>query len=138
MRNKHIISFETAIRLKYKNKYIEALYHYTKEGILVENSVECGKRVVTHHLSANTYDFEISRWGGGDIYCIAAPTQSELQKWLRDVHKIHISILSYSQESWTYRVTTPNQSLDEGLGHNDFNTYEDALEDALFNSLNTF
>lgn len=71
-----------------------------------------------------------------------APTQSFLQKWLRDVHKIHISIaVNFDNEGdedikWYYGL---NNRFDNAL-HNDsfnvindkyFNIYEEALENAL-------
>lgn len=62
-------------------------------------------------------------------------TQSLLQRWLREVHKIHITITSVSQESWMYRITKPGQKLIEGAYGEDFNSYEEALEDALQYSL---
>ena len=62
-------------------------------------------------------------------------TQSLLQRWLREVHKIHITITSVSQESWMYRITRPGQKLTEGAYGEDFNSYEEALEDALQYSL---
>lgn len=33
-----------------------------------------------------------------------APTQSELQKWLREVHKIHIHIVPTIHGYWTYKI----------------------------------
>lgn len=66
---------------------------------------------------------------------IYAPTQDLLQKWLREVHNIHITIFSKSQESWMYRITKKGQSLEEGLYGEDFYLYDEAREEALFQSL---
>ena len=66
-----------------------------------------------------------------------AITQSLLQKWIRENHKIHITIFSSSQESWMYRITKPGQKLEDGLYGEDFYTYEEALEEALAESLKT-
>jgi len=63
--------------------------------------------------------------------------QSLLQRWLREKHKIHITIYSCSQESWMYNITTPHQQLPDGIYGEDFEDYEDALEDALQESLKT-
>ena len=52
--------------------------------------------------------------------------QSIVMKWLREVHKLHITIFSQSQESWMYRITKPHQKLEDGEYGEDFNTYEDA------------
>ncbi len=58
-------------------------------------------------------------------------TQSLLQKWLRDTHKLHITIFSSSQESWMFRITRPHQKLEEGLYGEDYNSFEEALEEGL-------
>ena len=59
----------------------------------------------------------------------------ELQQWLRDIYKIHITITSVSQESWMYRITKPGQKLSEGLYGEDFYNHEEAQEEALLESL---
>lgn len=62
---------------------------------------------------------------------ISAPTQSVLQKWLRETHHLHITIFSSSQESWMFRITKPHQKLEDGMYGEDFPTYEAALEAGL-------
>ena len=64
-----------------------------------------------------------------------APTQNLLQKWIREVHNIHITIFSQSQESWMYRITKKGQKLEDGLYGEDFYTYEEALEEGLYQAL---
>jgi len=71
---------------------------------------------------------------------LPAPTQSILQKWLRDAHKIHVQVFNVNKPvegKWSYEI---NQlpigvillwSIDSPY----FNSYEDALEDALQKSL---
>ena len=73
--------------------------------------------------------------GQPDIYY--RPTQSLLQKWLREEHQLHITIYSCSQESWMSRITRPGQKLEHGMYGEDYDTYEDALEDALYMALKT-
>ena len=63
-----------------------------------------------------------------------APTQSLLQKWLREEHNIHITITSISQESWQYHITKPGQRLGDNY-EEDFYTYEEALESGLHQAL---
>lgn len=63
-----------------------------------------------------------------------APTQSLLQKWLRDKYKIHLTITSISQESWQYHITMIGDSLGENYKE-DFYTYEEALEAGLLEAL---
>lgn len=76
-----------------------------------------------------------------------APTQSELQKWLREVHKIHILIIPTIHGYWTYRVMDiqidPSKEIvrppySEDSSGVDFDTYEEALESALLESLRTW
>lgn len=72
------------------------------------------------------------------IICInncTAPTQSLLQRWLREVHKIHIITTSISQESWQYHITNVGDSLGK-LYNEDYYNYEEALEAALVHALN--
>ena len=64
-----------------------------------------------------------------------APTQILLQKLIREIHNIHITIFSQSQESWMYRITKKGQKLEDGLYGEDFYTYEEALEEGLYQAL---
>lgn len=63
-----------------------------------------------------------------------APTQSFLQKWLREVHNMEMYII-YPDGFWKYMART-NYSLttikNGGIG---YNTYEEALEEALYEGL---
>lgn len=59
---------------------------------------------------------------------------SELQEWLRDNHKIHVTVTSISQESWQYHITKPGQKLGENYNE-DFYDYEEALSNGLFDSI---
>ncbi len=66
-------------------------------------------------------------------YC-TAPTQTILQKWLREVHKIHITVIH------RYDITTDKESYDyllEGttVKYRNFITWEVALESGLQEAL---
>jgi hypothetical protein len=65
------------------------------------------------------------------IECISAPTLDVVQRWLREVHKLHITIFSSSQESWMFRITKPHQQLEDGIYGEDFETFEDAQDAAI-------
>jgi hypothetical protein len=111
-----LISFETAKLAKEKGFALNSYsgFVFDKKGI---------------ELNLAFYDME-------DKY--ARPTQSLLQKWLRDIHNIQINIENYHSikeekpynvyieyminEHWTYK------DFDE---KNDYNTYEEALEKGL-------
>jgi len=63
----------------------------------------------------------------------AVPTQSLLQKWLRDIHKIHITIW-YNELTEKYRIDSINSN--EPFDMDEYPTYEQVLEIALVESLN--
>ena len=58
----------------------------------------------------------------------------ELQKWLREVHNIHITVTSISQESWQYHIQKPKDKLGDNYNE-DYENYEEALEDGLQEAL---
>lgn len=71
------------------------------------------------------------------------PTQSLLQKWIREKHNIHINVQFYDKELTKYEVVV-YKSFNELVGHttnkitNDcksFTTYEEALESGLQEAL---
>lgn len=58
----------------------------------------------------------------------AAPTLETAQTWFQNVHHLHITIFSSSQESWMFRITKPHQKLEDGIYGEDFYSYEKAKE----------
>lgn len=52
-------------------------------------------------------------------------------KWLREIHRLHITIFSSSQESWMFRITKQHQNLEDGIYGEDFGTYEEACDAAI-------
>lgn len=85
----------------------------------------------------------------GELF--SAPTQSLLQKWLREIHGIHIILIPTITSSWTYKTITVISKRDnevilgiksvsdlppykEVCGY-DFSTYEEALEVGLLTGL---
>lgn len=96
------------------------------------------------YLRENKEDFEYS-----------APTQSLLQKWLREVHNLRVfctfETIDDSETAWVWNIVSDNEkgkgkkkdtwdfydritSFDEGRMRW-YNEYEDALEDGLFEAL---
>lgn len=53
-----------------------------------------------------------------------APTQSLLQKWLREVHKIDVNVLPYNKNKKYYEVWVEKANTT----WSNFSTYEEALE----------
>ena len=73
----------------------------------------------------------------GVVEHISRPTQSELQKWIRDKHKISIKIDDFITEG---RLAFDYELKDLGSqepfeGSDPYNSYEEALENALLTSL---
>jgi len=70
-----------------------------------------------------------------NISCILAPTQSLLQKWLREKHKIIVLIgfLDFSDDdNYFYSLINHPRELQEDEY---YKTYEEALEQGLYQSL---
>ena len=112
-----LISLETA-KLAKKCKFNVPCKKYYLEGVLID---EWGALISNDALLKD------------DNY--SAPTQALLAKWLRDLYHLHITIFSQSQKSWQFHITEPHQSLEETKLYEDYGSYEEALEDALKESL---
>lgn len=119
-----LVSLKVAELAKEKRFFAECRNYYDSDKKLCE---------------AQYYEFDINNETSedsiADILC-TAPTQDLLRKWLLEIHSIHITIFSKSQESWMYRITKKGQSLEEGLYGEDFYSHDDAREEALFQALN--
>ena len=138
-----LISFETAKLAKKKGFNVHCRWYFDDEnGDLYENE-----------------DFPYNSWNGS----LFAPTQSLLQKWLREVHSIHIEVLPRYQpkklntEEVLYSWAISCKPFDKYDGHNDVlnhwigihngapyiedifyhvvKTYEEALEVGLYQAL---
>lgn len=112
-----LISFETAKLAKEKGFNIYQDYQY------VDNE--------------NT-DFKSSFYRHNDYQCTLikklyfAPTQSLLQRWLREVHNIIVEVQFYSYNNWNYSIYL-NEPITEVTPK--FKTYEEALEEGLQEAL---
>lgn len=117
-----LISFETAKLAKEKGFNIPCKYFYKEK---YTNAIEY-EVVHDGHLEAN--------WNENFKYSPAecsAPTQSLLQKWLREKYHL-IIIVAYQYEHdltpYSYWIYKENNSLPINQWVNDLNTYEEALE----------
>ena len=111
-----LISFETAKLAKEKGFHISS----RGEGM--------GKRIFINGELVNTI------FSSKDH--IHAPTQSLLQKWLREVHNVSIKIDDYytnSRVRFDYNVCELGSQEDNPVGI--FETYEEALETGLYQAL---
>lgn len=133
-----IITFEIAKLLKEKNIVLDYFYHYNKNGVLIENSINNRQHVCTHNLFANNTDFELNRWGGGTIDSLCAPTQSLLQKWLRDIHGIDIMVKTWTGDIKGEKTYASDVYLFGTIIYiklERVKTYEEALEKGLFEAI---
>ena len=72
----------------------------------------------------------------------SAPTQSLLQKWLREVHKIHVDIKEWELTYWYFYIkdgrTSPVKNIRIKIDEDskwEFDSYEEALEVGLLEGL---
>jgi hypothetical protein len=122
-----LITFETAKLAKEKGFDSEG-FHYFYD----EKGVPHAVKVERSFLSKSLY---------------FAPTQSLLQKWLREVHDIHVQahpIPMYGEQdkarwsgAWIIKYNSKEPSLDQwsDITKLSYNTYEEALEEGLKKAL---
>lgn len=130
--NEQLISFETAKLAKdkgfqelvsncYHNKKLFGSYAMMSEDDSAFIDIMDGNELENHN-HIDFIDFE-------DRF--SAPTQSLLQKWLREKHHL-IIIVAYQYEHdstpYSYWIYKELQSLPINQWVNDLNTYEEALE----------
>lgn len=135
-----LISFKTAKLAKEKGfNWPTLYYHSTNRG---DRSADDIKRGYTGSgMPANDWNKSIDdHISGIDLY--SAPILSSLQKWFREVHKIHINIYVNGDNegnedvkwSYTYNVRYDNSLHDDAYYYIDdetFETYEEALKKGL-------
>jgi len=141
-----IITFKTAKLAKDKGFNLNSQAFYGCDDPV---SGESNKLILRDWEKWINFGKEDSTQDGTAIY--SAPTQSLLQKWLREVHGIHIVIIPTVTSYWTYKTLTVLSERDndiikgiksvsdlppyDNVCGEDFSTYELALEDALQKSL---
>jgi hypothetical protein len=130
MMKEELITYETAILAKEKGFNWETnRYFYLDQ---LSEFDEYDATMVNHNSSDQT-----------SVDYMSAPTQSLLQKWLRDVHNIHVSPLMYINKKkelkWRFDLTTvsPYYSSIDKRSTKIRDTYEEALEVALYDALNS-
>ena len=126
-----IITFETAVLAKEKGFYwkVDNYYNIPNEKLHAfklfktkQFKLECAKG-----------DYVPIDWNNSKFnnICLSAPTQSLLQKWLREVHDIHVVIVGSPKYSPCVMLDGTNYwRQDDEL------SYEEALEMGLQQALN--
>jgi len=125
-----IIKFETAKLAKEKgfNWKVENYFYdeFHKQTIYKDKLTDYSK-----HEKGNLYE------------CVSAPTQSLLQRWLREKHNLHIVIIPTVTSYFTYKILdiqlNPENPIErppyKDVASEDFTTYELSLEGGLQEAL---
>jgi hypothetical protein len=127
-----LISFETAKLAKEKG-FDEECRHFFE--------VEHPDQRPTFHPEYEPYRNSeiINGYGKCDYPMMSAPTQSLLQKWLREVHKISVESTSCwwddGKKEFEYNVYKKDLGGDSPCSLSVFKTYEEALETGLQEAL---
>ena len=130
-----LISFETAILAKEKGfkNACDGFVNKDNEYIFMPDLLYPNNSEFSHNSEE---DPEVVEWKELMNTLVLAPTQSLLQKWLREVHEISIKIDDYytnSRVRFDYNVCELGSQEDNPVGI--FETYEEALEIGLQEAL---
>lgn len=128
-----LVSFNTAVLAKEKgfNWKCRGYYSSLYKTVMINGTL---------HGAVDRNSTYYDKFAGAPYY--SAPTQSILQKWLREKHSLHITV-SFSKSGGSYEPigyfdyhAYKNDGVtiyvEDGFG---FDTYESALEHVLFTSL---
>lgn len=138
IKNDPIVKYTTACLAK-ENGYPQESYklrrnYYTYKGELNGDSIDYLKAVVRSKRDGIDIDHSFDN--------ISAPTQSQLQTWLRDNCDIHIQLLihSWKERTYCYKIHSENVYVPDSsrflLNDEVIGKYEDVLERALRHGLN--
>ena len=130
-----LISFETAILAKEKGfkNACDGFVNKDNEYIFMPDLLYPNNSEFSYNPEE---DPEVIEWEEMMKTLALAPTQSLLQKWLREVHEISIKIDDYytnSRVRFDYNVCELGSQEDNPVGI--FETYEEALDAGLYQAL---
>lgn len=151
-----LISFETAVLAKEKGFKEVTHSFYFEDGEFKENELTGTNGYYGEEYCFNLAEF-YENWNSewvtkknmdrcfgcnksrGYFETYSAPTQGLLQKWLREVHNIYLTVIpvggsGYELRYWYYSILGVN-CKDGQHGINRFQTYEEALEVGLLKAL---
>jgi hypothetical protein len=141
MKEDKLVSFEIA-KLAYEKGYVNGSYnhyiHYLTEYIYDEdpNHPESYKK---DEVRCDSRTFHINHHGNSENWTIyEAPTQSLLQQWLREEKVINVYAKPYDIVTKWIAIITNHKATPQNpsyLCYEYCDTYEDAIEFALFEAL---
>lgn len=127
-----LVSFEVAKLAEEVGFDIECLSFYVKPNSKMFGIDEKGRYYPIKSISKKLY--KIGQHATLNIENVSyAPTQSLLQKWLREVHNITYSVYPNQDKMWTCNITTIKKYKLIGTEYG--KTYEEALEKGLLEGL---
>ena len=123
-----LVTFETAKLAKEKGFEEEVLHFYC-----INKTCNYIKEPYEYSFRVNANQNSEDNFGYGET--TSAPTQSLLQKWLREVHNIHIAVLPKILPSNEIKYYCFKGKIKKDF-KDLYNTYEEALEKGLQLALN--
>lgn len=128
-----LISFETA-KLAKKKGFNEETSHYYD---LIDNKLKHTIEGFSNPNEDCMIDIELEWHNHSNFNRLAAPTQSLLQKWLREKHELHVGIYYRNvDKSWITEIFYTREYMKNGrLPYTVHKTYEEALEQGLIEAL---
>ena len=124
-----ICGFELAKKLNEKGFRENCLFYYTSIGGLFSNSIDTYDRP---NQELDYSDFLKCYNNGNSLSLIDAPTISQVLKWLRETHNIHINIYFFKSNGntelyWAYSVENIKDDFEyDWLYSTRHDTYEEA------------
>ena len=122
------------VRISYKTAKLahDKGFDYKDDSMILVKSTKRGD--VYHNLKQVNYTVEdVKSVDRDSVIYYLAPTQSLLQKWLREEHKIHIQV-NYLSLIKKYNTMILKTGI-KGVHKKNFDTYEESLEEGLFKAL---
>jgi len=126
------VSYNTAVLAKEKGFDIVVSEWYDETGVLIDETSD-------DHVECMYANGDILCFRNGDIPNIStAPTQSLLQRWLREVHSKDVIVLPYDNVPINYKshiyTHLPGNRLSRSV-LDPYPTHEKALEQGLYEAL---
>ena len=129
-----LVSFKVAKLAKEKGFNEETYAFYDSTNTLINPLAAHKESNWTRHIILNKYNdgFVYNSTTGNKVNNYAAPTQSLLQKWLREKHNIVVFINPYPT---TYAAVIQYNNREDKYATDLYDTYEIALEKGLEEAL---
>lgn len=132
-----LVTFRTSNLAKEKgfDEYCTEGYNLKKELMTIDissDSILGGKSAQYKNSKLPKYSIEANqRWHINNCANVTAPTQSLLQKWLREVHNIHIQN-HFLNKRYAVKI---KYDVNKSINIYNKDSYEKALEEGLYQAL---